>query len=196
MAESRQNKEPLAARPNRDSDDVADATNVVVSSPVCYADEAGEAYVGYLDRESLIAELNTLLEAERAGARVAAHLVSDAERPELKALARVIQRDEVRWCKMLIGALQTLEATPSKDVGGFYDKAMAIPDVEARFILVNRGQAWVVRKLKTLLPKVRADRLRADLIGMLAAHDHNISQAESTLAGLAEARSQPGAQAR
>jgi hypothetical protein len=73
---------------------------------------------------------------------------------------------------------------------------MAIPDVEARFILVNRGQAWVVRKLKTLLPKVRADRLRADLIGMLAAHDHNISQAESTLAGLAEARSQPGAQAR
>jgi hypothetical protein len=168
---------------------------VEVSSPVCYAGEADDAYMGFLDRDTLVVELNTLLEAERAGAQVAARLVSDAWRPELKALARTIQRDEVRWCKMLIRWLQTLEAAPSEAMGGFYDQAMAIPDVVARFTFVNRGQAWVVRKLKTLLPKVRADRLHADLLAMLAAHDHNITQEELALAGLARAGPQSGAQA-
>jgi hypothetical protein len=177
------------------AEDAADPTMIGVSSPVCYADEADDAYMGYLDHDSLVAELNALLEAERAGARVAAQLVSDAWRPELKALARVIQHDEVRWCRMLINSLQALEVTPSKAVGGFYDQAMAIPDVVARFAFVNRGQAWVVRKLKILLPKVRADGLHADLLAMLAAHDHNITKAELALAGLARADPQPGAQA-
>ena len=68
---------------------------VEVSSPVCYAGEADDAYMGFLDRDSLVVELNTLLEAERAGAQVAARLVSDAWRPELKVLARTIQRDQV-----------------------------------------------------------------------------------------------------
>ena len=166
---------------------------VEVSSPVCYAADAGDAYMGYLDRDSLAAELNVLLEAERAGAKVAARLVAESARPELKALAQVIQRDEVRWCKMLLGALKTLGAVPSDAVGGFYDQAMAIADVEARFAFVNRGQAWVVRKLKALLPKVRADQLHADLLAMLAAHDHNITQAEQTLAGLPRAGPSPGA---
>jgi hypothetical protein len=45
------------------------------------------------------------------------------------------------------------------------------------------------------LPKVRADGLHADLLAMLAAHDHNITQAESTLARLPKADAQPGARA-
>lgn len=167
----------------------ADATSVVeVSSPVCYAAEATNAYMGYLDEDGLIGELNTLLEAERAGALVAARLVSDAQAVELRTLARIIRRDEIRWCGMLIDALLTLGATPSNAVGGFYEQAMAIPDIIDRFAFVNRGQAWVVRRLNVLLPQVRADRLHADLLRMLAAHDYNISQAESALAALARAR--------
>jgi hypothetical protein len=96
---------------------------------------------------------------------------------------------------MLIKSLQALEVTPSEAVGGFYDQAMTIPDVVERFAFVNRGQAWVVRKLKTLLPKVRADGLHADLLAMLAAHDHNITKAELALAGLSRAGPQLGAQA-
>lgn len=185
-----------AQRPaSQDVDDADKAATIEVSSPVCYADKAGDAYMGFLDRDSLVAELNTLLEAERAGAQVAARLVAEAERPALKALAGTIQRDEVRWCKMLIGALQALEAAPSQAVGGFYEQAMGIADIEARFTFVNRGQAWVVRKLKTLLPKVRDDHLHGNLLGMLAAHDHNITKAESTLAALGRARTRPGAQA-
>lgn len=193
MAETANPTPPGAANGKAGND--ATPTVIEVSSPVCYAGEADDAYMGFLDRDSLVVELNTLLEAERAGAQVAARLVSDAWRPELKVLARTIQRDEVRWCKMLIRSLQALEAAPSKAVGGFYDQAMAIPDVLARFVFVNRGQAWVVRKLKTLLPKVRADGLHADLLAMLAAHDHNINKAELALAGLARAGPQPGAQA-
>jgi hypothetical protein len=172
-----------------------DAAKVVeVSSPVCYAGEASDSYMGYLDRDSLAAELNVLLEAERAGAKVAAELVRAANRPELKTLAQQIQRDEVRWCKMLLGALRSLEATPSEAVGAFYDKAMAIADLEARFAFVNRGQAWVVRKLQALLPQVRADRLHADLLAMLAAHDRNIAETDATLAVLYRAQPAPGPQ--
>jgi hypothetical protein len=173
----------------------ADKADIELSSPVCYAADAGDVYMGYLDRDGLVVELNILLEAERAGARVAARLVSQAGPPELKALAQLIRRDEVRWCKMLIGALETLGATPSDATGGFYDQAMAIPDVVERLVFVNRGQAWVVRRLKTLLPKVRADVLHADLLGMLAAHDHNITQAQSALVGLAKADLRPGGRA-
>lgn len=168
---------------------------VEVSSPVCYAAEAGDAYLGFLDRDTLIAELNILLEAERAGARVAAHLVADARRLELKSLGEKIRNDEYRWCKMLAGALRTLQATPSDAVGGFYDQAMAISDVEARFVFVNRGQAWVVRKLKAIIPKVRDDQLHGELLRMLAGHHHNIMEAESTLAGVAKARARSGAPA-
>ena len=186
---------PTTPTPSEPAAPARDDGAVELSSPVCYAAGADDAYMGYLDRDALVAALNELLEAERAGAKVAARLVADAARPELKALAQVIQRDEVRWCKMLMGALEALGATPSVAVGDFYDRAMAIADLEDRFVFVNRGQARVVRKLKALLPKVRADRLHADLIAMLAAHDHNITQAERTLAGLPRAGPQPGAQA-
>ncbi|MDP3173334.1 MAG: DUF6306 domain-containing protein [Phenylobacterium sp.] len=188
--------EATAQEPARQGVDDRDKAAIIeVSSPVCYADKAVDAYMGFLDRDGLVAELNILLEAERAGAQVAAHLVAEAEPPELKDLAGVIQRDEIRWCKMLIGALKALNADPSQAVGGFYDQAMSIVDIEARFAFVNRGQAWVIRKLKALLPRIRDDQLHGALLAMLAAHDHNVTQAESTLAGLVRARNRPDAQA-
>ena len=155
---------------------------VEVSSPTCQSRAAPDAYMGYLDRDVLIEELNVLLEAERAGARVGARLVRDTDDPELKALARVIRADEARWCRMLVEALTGLGATPSQTVGAFYGKAMAIGDVEARIAFVNRGQGWVVRKLTDMLPKVRDDALHTNLRAMLASHELNIEAAASTLA--------------
>lgn len=38
------------------------------ASPVCYASEADDVYMGFLPREELVTRLNELLEAERAGA--------------------------------------------------------------------------------------------------------------------------------
>lgn len=152
------------------------------SSPVCYGGEADDLYMGYLDREALIETLTVLLEAERAGARVGVRLIQTADDAEATALARNIRNDEARWCRMLAGALERLGAKPSAKVGDFYGKTIAIDGFEARLAFVNRGQAWVVRKLAALLPKVRDDRLYADLKAMFDAHAANIELTEHILA--------------
>jgi nitronate monooxygenase len=135
----------------------------------------------YASRDELVAELNTLLEAERAGARVGAGLVREARDPEMKALARVIHADEVRWCRALFAALVELEAEPSTVVGGFYEQATAIEQLEARVAFVNRGQGWVVRKLRGLLPRIRNGALHQTLTEMLTAHEVNIASANDEL---------------
>jgi nitronate monooxygenase len=151
------------------------------ASPVCYARDAGDAYMGYADREELVAELTALLEAERAGARVGASLVSQAPDSEFKALAGVIQADEVKWARALFDALVALNAEPSDKVGDFYEKALAISGFEDRLAFTNRGQGWVVRKLQALLPRVRDDGLHAVLAAMLQAHETNIASANQAL---------------
>jgi nitronate monooxygenase len=161
--------------------DEAGETRRESSSPVCYAAEADDAYMGYMGVEELAAELNVLLEAERAGARVAARMAADARDPELKALTKVIHADEARWCKALIDGLGDLGVTPSAAVGAFYDSAMAIEGIEARLAFVNRGQGWVVRKLRALLPKIRDEALHATMRQMLQAHEDNIAAANATL---------------
>jgi nitronate monooxygenase len=153
------------------------------ATPVCYAGEASDLYMGFAEPDELARELNILLEAERAGAQVAASLVAATSDPERKRLAKVIRADEVRWCRALTRALAALPAPASDKVGDFYGKAMAIPDWEARLAFVNRGQGWVVRKLRELLPRVRDDGLHAVLQEMLAAHERNIESAEQALAG-------------
>ena len=55
-----------------------------------------------------IEELTTLLEAERAGARVGASLIDEAPDAEYEALAKLIQADEVKWAKALFEALVEL----------------------------------------------------------------------------------------
>src|SRR3546814_2941487 len=109
--------------------------------------------MGYADAEEIARELNVLLEAERAGARVAARIVAQAPDAELKALGRAIHADEVKWCRLLFGALTEMGVEPSTKVGDFYEKAMAIDGVEARLAFVNRGQGWVVRKRRELTPR-------------------------------------------
>lgn len=152
------------------------------SSPVCYADQAGERYMGHLEPNELIEALTELLEAERAGARIGVRLVQAAEDPDATALAGTIRRDEARWCRMLADTLRRLGVEPSPRVGDFYDKVMTIEGFDARLALVNRGQAWVVRKLTDLLPKIRDDRLHADLRAMLEAHAGNIELTDNALA--------------
>ncbi len=162
---------------------------IEVASAVCYAREADDTYMGFASREELIEELNALLEAERAGARVGARLAAQARDAELKTLARFIHEDEARWCKALFAALKELGAEPSTKVGDFYGKAMEISDLDARLAFVNRGQGWVVRKLKVLVPRVRDDRLHGMLRAMFEAHLVNIDSANAAL----DARAGPAA---
>jgi nitronate monooxygenase len=134
-----------------------------------------------MDRDELIEELTTLLEAERAGARVGASLIDAAPDAEYAALAKLIQAGEVKWAKALFEALVRLGAEPSDNVGDFYEKAMAVPDFENRLAFTNRGQAWVVRRLSELLPHIEDDGLAAMLQAMLDAHIESIGAANDAL---------------
>jgi nitronate monooxygenase len=153
------------------------------SSPVCYADEADASYAGMADRAELQAALEELLQAERAGARVAGHSALATSEGHVNALLTQVQRDEARWCAMLMTALRRLDASPSGNVGAFYDKAMAIDNIDERLALLNRGQGWVVRKLQNLIPRVSQDWLRDDLVAMRKTHEDNIHKTELLLAG-------------
>jgi len=148
-----------------------------VSSPACAMHEADDAYMGFLGKEELIALLNELLEAERAGARVTLESARAAGSGAIAELMQAVQRDEARWCAMLLRHIKALGGTPSSRVGAFYDKAMAIADLVERIRFLNRGQGWVVRKLRDMLPRVRDNRLHADVAEMLRSHEANIALA-------------------
>lgn len=146
-----------------------------LSSPVCYAEELDRAWRDVIDRVSLVDALNELLLAERAGARAAFALLRAPHDARFTGLLQQVHRDELRWCGMLMAALHGLGATPSARTGAFFDKVMALPELPARLALLNRGQAWVVRRLQALAPRVDDEPLRAALEDMLAAHQHNIA---------------------
>jgi hypothetical protein len=127
--------------------------------------------------------LNELLEAERAGARVALASRDTAANTAQAALLRSVHADEARWCAMLAQQIERLGAIPSERCGAFYEKAMAIADPVERLHFLNRGQAWVVRRLEALVPRVQDAALQAALAEMLASHRANIDRTTGVLAG-------------
>lgn len=135
-----------------------------------------------LGPEELLASLNELLEAERAGARVAHETAEQmgVDHP-MHGMVVDIQHDEVRWCGMLMRVIRALPATPSAQTGGFHSKAMAIAGLGERLAFLNRGQAWVVRRLQALIPQVSNAQVRTELQSMLDAHVGNIERVEQRL---------------
>ncbi len=137
--------------------------------------------MGYADREEILAALNELLEAERAGTRVALGSTKAMQSASYADLIRLVQRDEANWCAMLTRQIQRLGGTPSGHTGAFHEKAMAIADPLERLVFLNRGQGWVVRRLEKLMPRVRDDALHEDLREMAANHRENIEGVEAFL---------------
>ncbi|AOJ90329.1 2-nitropropane dioxygenase [Burkholderia sp. MSMB0856] len=134
------------------------------------------------DRTALLAALDELLEAERAGARVASETAEEVtEDPELHRLIAHIRQDEAHWCSVLVDAIRTLGATPTRATGAFHEKAMAIDDLAERMAFLNRGQRWVVRKLQALLPTLADPDIHHALSLMLVAHEKNIGAVDVRL---------------
>jgi Domain of unknown function (DUF6306) len=163
-----------------------DETAAMTSDSRPCADTAARADAqtptGPIARDALLTALNELLEAERAGARVAMETGREVTAPDLSDLVGDIHKDEVRWCGMLMRAIKTLDATPSSVTGAFHGKAMAIAGLEERLAFLNRGQAWVVRRLQALIPRVEDAALQADLQAMLEAHHLNIARVDARAA--------------
>lgn len=115
--------------------------------------------------------LNELLEAERAGARLLAAWM--AELPPgspLLASLQSVQRDEARNCAVLIHLLLEAGASPSAATGDFYRKGLAIRGWRERVDFLNRGQAWVARRIDAALPAIPTPQARRLLEAMLRSH--------------------------
>jgi uncharacterized protein DUF6306 len=151
------------------------------SSPPCYAAEF-PGYFGEADAE-VVARLNALLEAERAGARVLAILGRDLDRdsPARPLLAR-LQKDEGANAGVLHQTIVRLGGTPSRATGDFVAKTLSIDGLMARLAFVNKGQAWVVRKIDELLPMVADAPVRAMLEAMRNSHLDNVVACEAFIA--------------
>ena len=130
-----------------------------------------------MSREEYIELLNTLLEAERAGARLlAAYLQEDSP---FKDLLAPVQRDEAQNCAVLIRLLREAGAEPSLQTGDFYQKGLAKKDWRERLAFLNKGQAWVQRKLEEALPRLPAGK--KELEEMLDSHAANIAACDERL---------------
>ena len=147
-----------------------------LSSPPCSLHSADPVYQGYLDRDQVLALLNELLEAERAGAKVARAITAEAG-----DTLEVLAADEARFCAMLTRHIAGLEGDPSQRTGAFREKVLALEGLDSRLRLLNRGQAWVVRKLKEALPRIADETLHADLADMLSVHEDNIRKCDEVL---------------
>jgi hypothetical protein len=137
--------------------------------------------MGYATKDELAAFLNELLEAERAGTGVALRSAKSATGTKFVDLLRDVHKDEARWCAMLLKQLKVLGAPASTKIGAFQDKALAIEGLPERMAFLNRGQGWVVKKLREMLPKVRDDALHRDLAEMLQSHEVNIARTNEAL---------------
>ena len=164
----------------------ADVPSVpICSSPPCYAAE----FPGYFGEGAervnpvLIDGLNALLEAERAGAKVLAILRDglDARSPQRGLLAR-LQKDEGANAVLLYKTIRRLGGMASHDTGAFVQKTLAVDGLAARLAFLNKGQAWVVRKIDQVLPEVEDEAARAMLVEMRVSHLDNIAACEALLA--------------
>jgi nitronate monooxygenase len=98
-----------------------------------------------------------------------------------RALVEDIHHDEVKWCVLLMRAIRALDSKPGTRTGAFHEKAMAIADLRERMAFLNRGQGWVAKKLRELLPMVDDAQMHAGLTEMLRAHEGNLERVNQWL---------------
>ena len=123
--------------------------------------------------------LNQLLEAERAGAKLLSAYLDELPRDSFKwKTIRAVQLDEARNCAVLIHFLLEAGMTPTAAVGSFYGKGLAIRGWRERLEFLNRGQAWVAKRIASALPRL-PQAARKPLQEMYDSHVANISNCEA-----------------
>jgi nitronate monooxygenase len=135
--------------------------------------------------EELVELLNTLLEAERAGAKVLAAFLEEYPH-DSKAWnqLRQLQQDEAHNCAILMNSIRSLGKVPSSAVGEFVNKALAIQGRVPRLTFLNRGQAWVARKIAEALPRILPGPVHQMLHEMRESHIANIEACDALLIAL------------
>jgi len=155
----------------------APAEGAEFASPACYAHEVDPNYMMApppIPADELLALLNSLLEAERAGAKTISFYLRDLPAGPARDALAAVGVDEGRYVAMLRHLITRLGGTPSPATGSFFDKAQKIDGLRDRLAFLDRGQGWVARKLEETLPRLRDAEARAALDEMCRTHRDNI----------------------
>ena len=125
---------------------------------------------------TLIERMQELLEAERAGVKCLDAMADHASDMEKKELFSLFRNDEGKFCAGLFRLLQARGAAPTKNIGAFADKVIALPTEAERVALLIKGQSWVVRKIDEIPPaELRAEE-KAFFADMREVHVVNIEK--------------------
>ena len=135
------------------------------------------------DQVDVVAGLNELLEAERAGVATLARLRGEAPQELIEDLKRIGQ-DEAWSCAGLHRSIQTLGGQPTSHTSDFADKVMALDGLAARLELLSKGQKWVARRLEKLIEADVPDDVHEFLEEMLRRHNENIAWCDERAAEL------------
>jgi hypothetical protein len=143
------------------------------ASPPCSMHALDPSSLGYMSRIDLLDLLVQLLDGERAGARSFGMTSRRATAAQFRDTLRGIAADEARFCTMLIRHITRLGGTPSPPTGAFYERLIALEGDDQQLDPLNRGQGWVVRKLREALLRIDDGELQRDLKDMLEVHERN-----------------------
>ncbi|GIM46747.1 hypothetical protein DNHGIG_22960 [Collibacillus ludicampi] len=126
------------------------------------------------ENDELIHILNQLLEAEKAGVETLDYLLRIYPSTVYEERMKDIKKDEAWSCSGLIEAVRREGGTPSKKTGTFLEKVKAQPSFEDKISLLNKGQAWVARKINDALSFGMHEETRSFLLEMKQRHVKNI----------------------
>jgi nitronate monooxygenase len=125
---------------------------------------------------TLIDRMQELLEAERAGVKCLDAMADHASDMEKKELFSLFRNDEGKFCAGLFRLLQARGAAPTKNVGAFADKVIALPTEAEQVALLIKGQSWVVRKIDEIPPAELGAEEQAFFADMREVHVVNIEK--------------------
>ena len=92
------------------------------------------------------------------------------------------EASEVPDAVVLYKTIRRLGGEASHETGAFLQKTLAIDGLTKRLRFVNKGQAWVVRKINEVLPLIDDDAACRVLENMRRSHLENIAACDALLA--------------
>lgn len=125
---------------------------------------------------TLIDRMQELLEAERAGVKCLDVMADHAADMGKKELFSLFRNDEGKFCAGMYRLLQARGADPTKNIGAFADKVIALPTEAEQVALLIKGQAWVVRKIDEIPPAEMSAEEKAFFADMREVHIVNIDK--------------------
>jgi hypothetical protein len=125
---------------------------------------------------TIVDRMQELLEAERAGVKCLDAMADHAADMGKKELFTLFRNDEGKFCAGLFALIQARGGVPTKNVGAFADKVIALPTEAEQVALLIKGQAWVVRKIDEIPPAEMNAAEKAFFADMREVHVINIEK--------------------